>query len=91
MGGVYDRVLGVNECIITSKSSCIPSASTSRPEFGNMLLEQFGGANRRTRGGHEYRSRASTVTIGAQDMLMDIGTGRTQPSRDRRNAGAHCI
>ena len=46
------------------------------PKFGKMLLEQFGGAKRRTGSRHAiFHVKASTVKMRrAKDLLMDIGT-----------------
>ena len=48
---------------------------TSDPRFGNMLLEQFGGANGELAAAMQYSIQGlNTDDAGMKDMLMDIGT-----------------
>ena len=67
---------GAFSCITTSRNLCTPSASTSRiPRFGNMLLEQFGGANGELAAAMQYSIQGLNCDDPARkDLLMDIGT-----------------
>src|SRR3954452_9492847 len=48
---------------------------TPDPRFGNMLLEQFGGANGELAAAMQYSIQGlNTDDPGLKDMLMDIGT-----------------
>ena len=48
---------------------------TSDPQFGNMLLEQFGGANGELAAAMQYTLQGFACDDpGRKDMLMDIGT-----------------
>lgn len=48
---------------------------TPDPRFGNMLLEQFGGANGELAAAMQYSIQGlNTEDIGLKDLLMDIGT-----------------
>jgi Mn-containing catalase len=44
------------------------------PRFGNMLLEQFGGANGELAAAMQYSSGPQLRRSRSKDMLMDIGT-----------------
>ena len=45
------------------------------PRFGNMLLEQFGGANGELAAAMQYSIQGlNTEDVGLKDLLMDIGT-----------------
>lgn len=48
---------------------------TPDPRFGNMLLEQFGGANGELAAAMQYSIQGiNTDNPGLKDLLMDIGT-----------------
>ena len=65
-----------NSCIIMSRSLCTPSGLTSPiPGFGNMLLEQFGGANGELAAAMQYSIQGlNCEDPDRKDLLMDIGT-----------------
>src|SRR5204862_5195569 len=45
------------------------------PRFGNMLLEQFGGANGELAAAMQYSIQGiNCEDVGCKDLLMDIGT-----------------
>src|SRR3984885_10022560 len=51
------------------------NVGTPDPRFGNMLLEQFGGANGELAAAMQYSIQGlNTEDPGLKDMLMDIGT-----------------
>ena len=53
--------------------------------FGNMLLEQFGGANVELATAMSYCIQGLNCDdLERKDLLMDIGTKEPAPSRDRR-------
>ena len=51
------------------------SVASPDPRFGNMLLEQFGGANGELAAAMQYSIQGlNTPDSGLKDLLMDIGT-----------------
>ena len=59
------------------------------PRFGNMLLEQFGGANGELAAAMQYSIQGlNCEDPDRKDLLMDIGR-RAEPSGSRRYAGPH--
>ncbi len=51
------------------------NVATPDPRFGNMLLEQFGGANGELAAAMQYSIQGlNTTDPGLKDLLMDIGT-----------------
>ncbi len=51
------------------------NVGTPNPRFGNMLLEQFGGANGELAAAMQYSIQGlNTADPGLKDLLMDIGT-----------------
>jgi Mn-containing catalase len=51
------------------------NVATPNPRFGNMLLEQFGGANGELAAAMQYSIQGlNTSDPGLKDLLMDIGT-----------------
>ena len=59
------------------------------PKFGNMLLEQFGGANGELAAAMQYSIQGlNCEDPDAKDLLMDIGTEELSHLGDRRHAGA---
>src|SRR4051794_15712956 len=59
------------------------------PRFGNMLLEQFGGANGELAAAMQYSIQGLNCTDPARkDLLMDIGTEEFEPFGNCWDAGA---
>ena len=57
------------------------------PRFGNMLLEQFGGANGELAAAMQYSVQGiNCEDPGRKDLLMDIGTEELSQFGDRRHA-----
>ncbi len=60
------------------------------PRFGNMLLEQFGGANGELAAAMQYSIQGiNTDDPGLKDLLMDIGTEEMSSSGGDRDTRPH--
>jgi Mn-containing catalase len=56
------------------------NVGTPEPRFGNMLLEQFGGANGELAAALQYSIQGlNCEDPDRQDLLMDIGTEELSP------------
>src|SRR5258706_12124127 len=65
------------------------NVGTPEPRFGNMLLEQFGGANGELAAALQYSIQGLNCDDpDRQDLLMDRHRG-TKPLGNRRHARAH--
>src|SRR5438045_4751694 len=57
------------------KVMCTVNVDTPDPRFGNMLLEQFGGANGELAAAMQYSIQGlNCEDLERKDLLMDIGT-----------------
>jgi Mn-containing catalase len=62
------------------------------PRFGNMLLEQFGGANGELAAAMQYSIQGlNCEDADRKDLLMDIGDGGAEPLGDRGNSRADAL
>jgi Mn-containing catalase len=60
------------------------------PRFGNMLLEQFGGANGELAAAVQYSIQGiNCEDMVCKDLLMDIGTRGAKAFGDYRHFGAN--